>query len=154
MEIHNELITFKVPIIRFTMSYVTSPLASDYLTIYTTSEASQQFSEGSAHDKWFESCNTEFDRMKQKNPKRQLVDDLRLSGDGEYKEENTHIRGPVNARNVSNAYKNRIQAMNNVDMDPEEELERITDEIIKQTKVLKTLQLRRQQLMSKIEADK
>lgn len=133
------------------MSYVTSPLASDYLTIYTTAESSQQFSEGSAHDKWFENCTNEFDRMRKQNPKRQLVEDLRLAGDGEYKEENSNIRGPVNARNVNQAYKNRIQTMN-TEMDLDEELERISDEIVKQMKILKALQTRRQQLLERSSA--
>jgi hypothetical protein len=133
------------------MSYVTNPRNSDYLPLYATPESGQQFSEGS-HDQWFAGCANEFDRIKKQNPKRQLVEDLRLSGDGEYKEENANVRGPVNARNVTNAYRNRIQTMNESNLDPEDELERITNEIAKQLKVLKTLQTRQQQLIGALRA--
>jgi hypothetical protein len=90
--------------------------------------------------------------MKKQNPTRQLVQDLRLAGDGEYKEENTEIKGPINAHTVRSAYKGRIQAMKDADLDPEEELERITNEITRQRKLLKTLEMRRQQLLTQLQA--
>src|SRR5437016_5600552 len=98
------------PVVISEMSYTTSA-NRDYLTLYTTPESGSQYSE-SEHSNWFDNCSNEFERMKKQNPKRQLVDDLRLVGDGEYKEENTSIAGPINSRNVYSAYKSRIQGMN------------------------------------------